>query len=293
MAAAAPAQAAGPVWMQQPALPYIVPPPGPAAPKLPPHRYLHHKTPSHCLDMLIRGEIPMPPGQPRRYVVGLHPLSFDGEPDTSDSPLLYMSRYSHDAHRRCCFRHYHETLSSLVQTMFRIDMRHRRLRNMSRRRFFKFSTFNHLIDMFYYDDLGPAGCRIHLLGGVSMYQDECTPDAQMPFRFGFNRNNPRFQIQDQAVIQRPPGVPLRRWNHVADLAPRWQYSAPVADLPPFSRGTQVHFGDVQRMMGATRQYSQTLRNRMAYGAIHNLVGVTYDEQPNHAPLAGTFPLHRY
>ena len=201
------AVASGPVWMQNPVLPHIFPPPGPGAPRLPPHRFLHCKTPSHCLDMLIRGEIPMPPGQPRRFVVTLHPFSFDGEPDTWDNPLLYMSRCSHDAHRRCCFRHFHETLSSLVQTMFRIDLHHRRFRNMSRTRSFTYSTFNHLIDMFMYDDLGAGAWRIHLLPGVQMYQDECTSDPTVPFRFAFNRNTPRFRIQDQAVIQRPQGAP--------------------------------------------------------------------------------------
>jgi hypothetical protein len=150
--------AVGPVWMPNPSLPYIVPSPGPTDPKLSPHRYLYHKTPSHCLDMIIRDEIPMPPGQPRWFVVTRHPFSFDGEPDTSDNPLLYTSRYIRDTHRRCFSRHFHETLTSLVQTMFHIDLRHRRFRNMRRRLFFRFSTFDRLIDMFMYDDLGPAGC---------------------------------------------------------------------------------------------------------------------------------------
>jgi hypothetical protein len=162
---------AGPLpWLQNPAPQHRAQPPGPAAgpPAHKKWRYLFHKTPGHPLHMLTREEMQMPAGQPRRICVSLFCFSFDDLPDIADSPKLYFSGTADEATRRCCYRHYHESVSAGQQTMFRLDMQHARFRNMHFAGLFgNYATVDTPVDVFFYDILANGSCEITMCPGAS------------------------------------------------------------------------------------------------------------------------------
>ena len=216
------------------------------------------------------------------------------------SPKVYAARTCCLAQRRCLRRHFEEQNHTLEMTTFRFNLHHPNFVNVPKQRYFtRYWTFTQPIDVFSYK-LVNGVMVIAMCGGTIFFashpysrnydmltnhkiiiQDNITVSCLTTWkktgvemwttRVQVHPLNPlRLMLVPLSEMTVPSLIayvvgsmhPLRYWNMVCAIPQGWNFSTPLASVPPFVGGQIVDQPDVEAML-LNLVYPQWFRNRMS------------------------------